>query len=531
MVDTGKARTARLLRAAVAVAAATQLLMAGSAPVAAHHDLYRRVSAGARLGNGALPASFAAASSDGKRAFFLSTERLTLQDTDSSFDIFERSAGTTRRVSMGAINGNGAFPPVLERISSDGTRAFFTTEEQLVAADTDTAQDVYQRSAGATTLVSTGAINGNGNFGSAFRGISSDGTHVLFTTSEKLVSGDTDSFDDVYDRSGGTTNRVSVGSINGNQGFNAGFAGVSANGTRVWFITSEKLVAADTDSQFDVYQGSGGQTFLISRGVINGNGPIASSFAGASSDGSRVFFVTTEQLVTADTDIAVDIYEFSPGGVITLISAGAINGNGGNNAIFMAASADGTRVLFQTNEQLVTGDTDSAADIYQRLGGVTSRVSVGAINGNGAQSAFFDAASSDGSRVFFDTSEKLVAGDTDASLDIYEFSAGTTKLVSTGTINGNGGFSTSFGGISADGTRVFFRTAEQLATDDDDTTMDIYERAAGQTDLVSIGAANVDVIFKVCSIDGLAVFFETTEKLLTSDKDAVTDVYGAYDAF
>jgi hypothetical protein len=531
MVEARKARTARILRAGVAVVAAAQLLAAGSAPVSAHHDLYRRVSAGARFGNGAIAASFKAVSDDGKRVFFESAERLVVADSDSSVDIYERSGGTTKRISTGDINGNGVFAASLAAISTDGSRVFFVTLEQLVSTDTDASQDIYERSAGTTILVSAGQINGNANVAVTFRGTSSDGARVIFSTSEKLVAADTDSQGDVYARGGGITNLISAGQINGNLPMSAAFAGMSAGGARVWFETQEKLVPGDTDDQQDVYERSSGQTLLISRGAINGNGPLASTFMGASSDGSRVFFNTPEQLVTADTDVNQDVYEFSPGGVITLISAGAINGNGNNQAFFVRASGDGSRVLFTTNEQLVTGDTDASDDLYQRVGGVTSRVSGGSINGNGAAVALFDAASVDGSRVFFHTTEPLVAADTDGFTDLYEFSAGTTTRVSGGTINGNGGSHAIFGGISADGTRVFFRTAEQLAGDDDDTTADVYEHAAGQTFLLSIGAGNFDALFKGCSTNGLAVFFETTEKLLASDKDTVNDVYGAYEAF
>ncbi len=61
-----------------------------------------------------------------------------------------------------------------------------------MAADTDNAWDVYQRFNGTTTRISTGAINGNGAFGASFAGASADGTRVFFTTSEQLVASDTD---------------------------------------------------------------------------------------------------------------------------------------------------------------------------------------------------------------------------------------------------------------------------------------------------------------------------------------------------
>ena len=63
----------------------------------------------------------------------------------------------------------------------------------------------------------------------------------------------------------------------------------------------------------------------------------------------------------------------------------------------------------------------------------------------------------------------------------------TTELVSTGPTGGNGAISSQYRGASADGTRVIFQTTEQLVAADTDTRMDIYERAAGTTTLLSPG--------------------------------------------
>jgi hypothetical protein len=148
-----------------------------------------------------------------------------------------------------------------------------------------------------------------------------------------------------------------------------------------------------------------------------------------------------------------------------------INGNGAFAAAFRGASNDGTRVWFETKEQLSgIGDTDTAKDVFVRSGDKTKRVSMGQINGNGAFDAAFVGASSDGSRVFFETAEQLVAADTDSAKDLYERStaSGTTetKLVSAVQINGNGSFPASFRGTY--GTQVFFHTGEQLVPDDTD---------------------------------------------------------------
>ena len=55
-----------------------------------------------------------------------------------------------------------------------------------------------------------------------------------------------------------------------------------------------------------------------------------------------------------------------------------------------------------------------------------------------------------------------MAGDTDASFDLYERQGGTTTWLSTGPTGGNGAFDIFFAAASADGTRAFFETDEQL---------------------------------------------------------------------
>jgi len=80
-----------------------------------------------------------------------------------------------------------------------------------------------------------------------------------------MVEADEDSSTDVYDRSGGTTTLISTGPINGNGGFEAQLQGVSANGSLAFFITSERLTSEDGDNgQEDVYSRSAGGTLLVS---------------------------------------------------------------------------------------------------------------------------------------------------------------------------------------------------------------------------------------------------------------------------
>jgi hypothetical protein len=68
----------------------------------------------------------------------------------------------------------------------------------LVATDSDSVTDVYERAGGSTSVVSHGSSGGNGPFHASFAAASEDGATAIFTTSERLTAGDTDSVADVY---------------------------------------------------------------------------------------------------------------------------------------------------------------------------------------------------------------------------------------------------------------------------------------------------------------------------------------------
>ncbi len=84
------------------------------------------------------------------------------------------------------------------------------------------------------------------------------------------------------------------------------------NDGRVFFDTPDPLVAADSNGVRDVYEYDAGSQRLISTGSGNGS----SVFAEATPDGSDVFFITTQRLVAQDKDDNADLYDARVGGGI-----------------------------------------------------------------------------------------------------------------------------------------------------------------------------------------------------------------------
>ena len=475
--------------------------------------------------------------------FFEYGDRLVGADSDGGTDVYERSAGTTKLISTGPSGGEDE-PARLLAVSDDGSRVIFGTNERLTGGDEDDAYDIYERAGATTTLISTGPDGGDGDFDvdyGAWGGASADATHVVFRTAERLVAQDTDSLPDIYERTGGTTTLVSTGP--GDDGAaTASFPGtlcpgcnpaetspISRNGTHVVFYTDEGFVTSDGDATYDFYERTGGITKLVSTGPTDVGGglePTVGTEFDMSDDGTRVIFASNERLVAQDVDNLRDVYERANGTTTTLVSTGPGDthtmpvcepdefGEGCRHRI----SPDGSHIFFYANESLAPQDTGGYLDLYDRSGGTVQLVSIGPAGGNGPFDVdsyeFHSALSDDGSHVFFATREALTSNDTNTLPDIYERSGGTTSLIPTGGQN--------FFDLrsSTDGTRLIFRASAQLVPADVDSRTDVYERHAGTTTLISTGPTDThtyDADPAAISDDGLRVFFGTIENLVSTD--------------
>jgi hypothetical protein len=89
------------------------------------------------------------------------------------------------------------------------------------------------------------------------------------------------------------------------------------------------------------------------------------------SESGRLFFNSTDPLVTQDGNAKEDVYEFEPqgaggcekaSGCVALISAGAATDK--RESAFLDASVSGNDVFFLTSEKLLPQDIDGAFDVY-----------------------------------------------------------------------------------------------------------------------------------------------------------------------
>ncbi|HET8863550.1 MAG TPA: hypothetical protein VFM94_09910 [Solirubrobacterales bacterium] len=409
-----------------------------------------------------------------------------------------------------------------EGISADGGAAVFSTVDKLVPGDTDIQRDVYVRDfeegfGFVTRVASLGPTGGNDAYTAQFLAIDPDGEGVFFSTRERLTAADKDTASDIYVRdlglnkttlvSAGAASCAASGCGNGDVDAGADAKGFVGDGDVVFFISSEKLTSQDGDESADVYARDleAGTTTLVSVAGSPcsgscGSGAKPAFFQGASADGSKAIFTTGEALVGADGDDEDDLYVRDLASAETRLAstpgAGPEACPAGDNCepVNSGISADGSHVFFETNERISAGDGDEAQDVYDWSGGLASLVSTGPAGGDGTANALFAGSSADGADVFLATGEQLVVADTDSAQDIYvRHDGSSTELVSAGDPScaasscGNGSTPALLQWIAADGSLAVLSTAEPLSGEDDDAKADVYSRhlPGGPTSLVS----------------------------------------------
>jgi hypothetical protein len=224
-----------------------------------------------------------AVSRDGSSAFFATNSALVPADTDATTSLYRRVGGVTQYVSRlvagdagagGRANTSSANRRGL-KIAGDGSWAVFVTSAPALPDDVDGQPDVYRWVAGSglTRLskgVAPGADNGpdaaeigNGDYVTTDfytqnpltgRVVADGGQVVFFTTTESLVSEDTDGGRaDVYEWDA-ATGSVVLDTPAGSAPFNAYYVDNSTDGSSLFFNTGEPIVPQDLNGDVaDLY--------------------------------------------------------------------------------------------------------------------------------------------------------------------------------------------------------------------------------------------------------------------------------------
>jgi hypothetical protein len=382
---------------------------------------------------------------------------------------------------------------------------------------------------------------------SAYQAMSSDGTKIFFTATPSggvptiyaRIDGD-----ETVAISGPSPSECSTCDTTPEK---AVYQGASADGSKVFFTTTQQLLNSDTDSTSDLYEydfknPSAHRLVQVSGGglgdVTPGAGAEVQGVVNVSQDGSHVYFVARGVLTTL------------PNGLGQTASAGSDN-----------------LYAYNTN----TGETRFVASLLESDGRLWGRLEqTSSLSGDNevrlAQST------PDGSYLVFASYAELITtgpeADTSGAQQVYRYDFQTGKIirVSTGhegfADNGNvPGFNAIIGpaddgkeaalptvndsnrAISESGETIVFITAAQLESTDvaggtnnvcdesiDDAAgagCEVYVWHNGSVNMISDGQEPSGTVYAGMSATGSDIFFETRSQLVGQDTDSLGDIYDA----
>jgi sugar lactone lactonase YvrE len=269
--------------------------------------------------------------------------------------VYRRAGGQTTAIAVSHIAGDppDPQPATFDTMTADGKYVFFhgpvPLTDAAAALPPDSSDLLYRYDASTGELLLIARMTANNQL--SFYGAGDDGRTVYFDD-----GAGTEVWHD------GHVQTLSADHI-GNSTYQSY---VTARGRYfAWLSDSQQVYRYDADANETVCvscsaDGSSSKAATLgtfSRGIGNRAPHVMT-------EGGTVFFTTYSRLVTADHNGTKDVYSYNSRPV--LISPG----DGAYDAFFVDASDDGSDIFFQTDEALVSRDTDESSDVYDaRVGG------------------------------------------------------------------------------------------------------------------------------------------------------------------
>jgi hypothetical protein len=412
------------------------------------------------------------------------------------------------------------------------------------------------------------------------RHLSGDGTHLVFGSASAFEEGAAGNGDvSIYDRNlaTGATHIVSKTPAGANlpclQGpgtchspgnpHGIGALDVSEDGSRIVVAQRVSTDPAGNDYWHPYMTiGDAAKSVDLAPGTVSGV-----LYAGMSSDGSRVFYTTTDALTADDHDSSADLYmaTVDPDGGLTLtrVSSGAgsgdsdscdpVPGQGNNWNSVGASSPDGCGVVafaggagvargtgtvyFLSPEKLDDSGTLNQPNLYVATpGGTPRRVATIEPTNSAITHAVYDNATPSfgdiqvvpsGDFAAFASAVPLTGYPTFGHSSIYRYSLPSVALDcvscprTRASLTADTHLSSHGLNLSDDG-RVFFTSIEPLSLRDTGSKPDVYEWNNGTISLLSTGRSATDIGLLSVSADGVNAFFFTRDTLVRNDHNGNT---------
>jgi hypothetical protein len=434
--------------------------------------------------------------------------------TDGSTGIpLRRSNGSLVQGMSGSLPVSDPEPAgkVLRPVSADGSHFVFGSKDRFEPDAIQNEVTIYDRNlqTGTTNVVSKtpgGATMSGAEL--AQLDISDDGSRILIgqVTYTDPIGVD---YYHIYMNVGASDQTIDV-----TPGVSEGarYAGMSGDGSMVYFTTVDKLLAGDTDTSADLYRadvtGSSATLTRVSTGTGAGDTDVCNPVPSFDSDSWTNIF----------DEANCDVIVFAGG-------AGVASGNGAGAAYFLSPEKlDGSGVLDAPN--LFVARPGSSPQFIATLEGESAAIHNALVNGETHTYADIQT-TPDGNFVVFDSRLPLTNYPNDGHAEIYRYDVSADQLdcascaPTRATATADAELSESGLNLSDDG-RVFFSSAEQLVLRDTNAKPDAYEWGDSEIQLISTGGSPFASGLLSVSSNGVNAYFFTRATIVPEDENGST---------
>jgi hypothetical protein len=388
--------------------------------------------------------------------------------------------------------------------------------------------------------------------------LSADGQHLVFGSQYPLVPGANNSGGNlnIFDRdlATGITQLVSTTPTGAAMqvGMDVSQVDISVDGSRILLATKVSVDAAGNEfGRLFMHIGSSPKSAELTTGFTQGV-----IFAGMTADGSKVFFTSREKLLPADADNAADLYEaeVDSGGDVDLAlltpsggpacspvanSAGAhwntVDATADCSAVALgggAGVASASGAVFFLSPELLSGGVANQPNLYEVVpGGSPELVAtlspddplvIGSTRDAEISASSEFQANPNGSFATLRSSVPLTGINNAGKPSVFVFTRGASvplacascnpSVTEDPTLQGEAALASAGLSITDDG-RVFFNTQASLGVEDTGGTKDVYEWVGGRARTISSGIGRFDSELLSVTHDGTDAFFYTHDTL------------------
>lgn len=367
----------------------------------------------------------------------------------------------------GGFNANGQFGS----FNVDGSLIAFSTAADLIGLNSDHTSEVFLINHDGTGLRQFTSSD-DSSFGPR---LSADGTKIAFISRGDLVKG----------KNKDNSSELFVANVNGPgltqltraTNLNAEDPSISGNGSLIVFDANGNYTGQNPDRSFELFVVNSDGTGL--RQLTQGSSARHFSAGGRiSRDGSRIAFLSTENLLGTNSDHSMELFIIRP------------DGTGLSQLTFFALpdfvdppsiSDDGSKVVFDSNANPLGTNQDLLSEVFSIN---TDGTGLTQITNSVDTDSFSPSIRGDGSEFVFVSNADFTGGNPNNAVQIFRANANGTGIVQLTSGGGvNFPFSLAFSG---DGSRVGFGDNADLLAMNPDLNLETYLMSRDGTGLTQL---------------------------------------------